>query len=244
MLEARNLNVAYGDAPALWDVSLRVGKGELVSVVGPNGAGKTTLVNAMARLLPIRGGNLWLDGAEVTKVSAKDMSGRGLAIIPEGRKLFSRMTVEENLEMGSYRAEARRFRRETLERVFGLFPILRERRKQIADTLSGGQQQMVAIGRALMARPRLLLIDEPSLGLSPKMAEEVFDVIRTIHAEQVSVLLIEQNVAQALALTERAYVLEGGRIVSEGKSADLLAQPHIREAYLGLDESHKADGRP
>ncbi len=237
MFEARGLNVAYGDAPALWDVSLCVGDGELVSVVGPNGAGKTTLVNASARLLPIRGGSLRLDGADVTHSDARAMCRRGVAIVPEGRKLFSSMSVDENLEIGCYRAEARRFRQETLERVFGLFPILRERRKQAAETLSGGQQQMVAIGRALMARPRLLLIDEPSLGLSPKVVAEVFSVIRAIHAEGVSVLLIEQNAAIALAVAERAYVMEGGRIVSQGKPADLLAQPHIREAYLGLDES-------
>jgi branched-chain amino acid transport system ATP-binding protein len=237
MLEARALNVAYGDAPALWDVSLRVGRSELVCVVGPNGAGKTTLVNASARLLPIRGGSLWFDGIEVTHTDAKGMCGRGVALIPEGRKLFSTMSVEENLDIGCYRAEARRFRQEMLERVFGLFPILRDRRKQPAGTLSGGQQQMVAIGRALMARPRLLLIDEPSFGLSPKIAEEVFGVIRAIHAEGVSVLLIEQNAARALELAERAYVMEGGRIVSEGQPADLLAQPHIREAYLALDES-------
>jgi branched-chain amino acid transport system ATP-binding protein len=237
MLEARGLNVAYGDAPALWDVSLCVGKGELVSVVGPNGAGKTTLVNAIARMLPIRGGSLWLDGAEVTHTLARDMCECGVAIIPEGRKLFTGMSVEENLEIGCYRVGARSFRDETLQRVFGLFPILRERRMQAAGTLSGGQQQMVAIGRALMARPRLLLIDEPSLGLSPKIVEEVFDAIRVIHAEGVSVLLIEQNAAKALALAERAYVMEGGRIVSEGNPAELRAQPHIREAYLGLDET-------
>ena len=237
MLEARGLDVAYGDAPALWDVSLKVGKGELVSVVGPNGAGKTTLVNAIARLLPIRGGSLWLDGAEVTHILARDMSGLGVSIIPEGRRLFARMSVEENLEIGCYRAGARRCREESLARVYGLFPILRERRLQTAGTLSGGQQQMLAIARALMARPSLLLVDEPSLGLSPKIVEEVFAVIRAIHAEGVSVLLIEQNAARALALAERAYVLEGGRIVSEGEPADLLAQPHIREAYLGLGES-------
>lgn len=235
MLEARGLNVAYGDAPALWDVSLSVRQGELVSVVGPNGAGKTTLVNAIAGLLPIRDGGLRLDGIDVTRSSAADMCARGVAIIPEGRKLFSGMSVEENLEMGCYRRAARRFREETLERVYGLFPILRERRMQAAGTLSGGEQQMVAIGRALMARPRLLLIDEPSLGLSPKIVEQVFEVIRAIHAEGVSVLLIEQNAAKALALAERAYVMEGGRIVSDGRPADLLSQPHIREAYLGLD---------
>lgn len=236
MLEARGLSVAYGDAPALWDVSVAVRSGELVSVVGPNGAGKTTLVNAIAGLLPIRGGVLRLDGIDVTHAPARDMCGRGVAIIPEGRKLFSGMSVEENLEIGCYRRAARRFRVESLERVYGLFPILRERRLQAGGTLSGGQQQMLAIGRALMARPRLLLVDEPSLGLSPMIVEQVFEVIRTIHAEGVSVLLIEQNAARALALAGRAYVMEGGRIVSEGAPDELLAQPHIREAYLGADE--------
>lgn len=235
MLEARGLRVAYGDATALWDVTVAVRQGELVSVVGPNGAGKTTLVNAIAGLLPIRGGVLRLDGIDVTHAPARDMCGRGVAIIPEGRKLFSGMSVEENLEMGCYRRAARRFRAASFERVYGLFPILRERRRQTAGTLSGGQQQMVAIGRALMAQPRLLLVDEPSLGLSPKIVEQVFEVIRAIHAEGVSVLLIEQNAASALALAGRAYVMEGGRIVSEGSPDELLAQPHIREAYLGAD---------
>jgi branched-chain amino acid transport system ATP-binding protein len=235
MLEARALDVAYGDAPALWQVSLRIRQGELVAVVGPNGAGKTTLVNAIARLLPIRGGSLWLDAAEVTHVAAKDMCRRGVALIPEGRKLFAGMSVEENLEMGCYRAAARRFRDDTLGRVYRLFPILRERRRQAAGTLSGGQQQMLAIGRALMARPSLLLIDEPSLGLSPLIVEQVFGAIRAVHAEGVSILLIEQNVSKALALASRAYVMEGGRIVCEGTPGELFAQPHLREAYLGLE---------
>ncbi len=159
VLEAQALSVAYGDATALWDVSLTVGKGEIVAVLGPNGAGKTTLVNTIARLLPIRGGRLALDGADVTGLAAQDMCGRGVGLIPEGRRLFVKMTVEENLELGSFRRAARRARRQTIERVYDMFPILRERRRQIAGTLSGGQQQMVAIGRALMAQPRLLLID-------------------------------------------------------------------------------------
>ena len=233
MLEVHALNVAYGDAPALWDVSLAIGAGELVSVVGPNGAGKTTLVNAIARLLPVRRGRLNLDGQEITHLPAKDLSERGVAIIPEGRRLFVGMTVEENLEIGCYRHGARRFREEGLERVYAMFPVLRERRRQIAGTLSGGQQQMVAIGRALMARPRLLLIDEPSLGLAPAIVQQVFEVIRAIHRDGVSILLIEQNVTKALEIAQRAYVLEGGRIVASGRPAELLAQPHIRDAYLG-----------
>ena len=233
MLEAQALHVAYGDAPALWDISIAIGMGELVCVVGPNGAGKTTLVNAIARLLPIRSGRLRLAGTDVTRMAAKDMCQLGVAIIPEGRSLFAGMTVEENLELGGYRPGARRFRDTNLERVYAMFPVLRQRRRQLAGTLSGGEQQMAAIGRALMACPKLLLIDEPSLGLAPSIVEHVFGVIRAIHAEGVSILLIEQNVATAFAIAERAYVLEGGRIVTQGKPAELLKRPHIREAYLG-----------
>jgi branched-chain amino acid transport system ATP-binding protein len=235
MLEAKGLHVGYGDAPALWDVSLKVGAGECVSVLGPNGAGKTTLVNAIARLLPIRQGRLRFDGADVTAANAQEMCNRGVALIPEGRRLFTRMTVEENLDLGSYRRAARAACDEARERVYAMFPILAERRRQLAGTMSGGQQQMLAIGRALMARPKLLLIDEPSLGLAPLIVEQVFGTIRQIHASGVSILLIEQNVTKALDLVERAYVLEGGRIVAEGKPAELHAQPHIRAAYLGAD---------
>jgi branched-chain amino acid transport system ATP-binding protein len=235
MLEAKGLHVGYGDAPALWDVSLSVGAGEIVSVLGPNGAGKTTLVNAIARLLPIRRGSLRFDGADVTAASAQDMCNRGVALIPEGRRLFTRMSVEENLELGSYRAAARNARVEGLERVYAMFPILAERRRQLAGTMSGGQQQMLAIGRALMAQPKLLLIDEPSLGLAPLIVEQVFATIRAIHASGVSILLIEQNVTKALDLVARAYVLEGGHIVAEGRPDQLRAQPHIRAAYLGAD---------
>ena len=235
MLEAANLNVGYGDAPALWDVSLAVGKGEIVSVLGPNGAGKTTLVNAIARLLPIRRGTLRFESAEVTAASAQDMCNRGVALIPEGRRLFTKMSVEENLELGSYRRAARGEKAAVRERVYAMFPILAERRQQLAGTLSGGQQQMLAIGRALMAKPKLLLIDEPSLGLAPLIVEQVFATIRQIHASGVSILLIEQNVAKALELAERAYVLEGGRIVASGSPAELRAQTHIRAAYLGAE---------
>jgi branched-chain amino acid transport system ATP-binding protein len=235
MLEAEGLHVGYGDAPALWDVSLTVGRDELVAVVGPNGAGKTTLVNAIARLLPIRRGRLRLDELDVTHVSAQSVCRAGVALIPEGRRLFGGMSVEENLEMGAYRADARRRRADGLERVYALFPILRERRRQLAGSLSGGQQQMVAIGRALMARPRLLLVDEPSLGLAPLVVDQVFAVIETIHRDGVAILLIEQNAARALAVATRAYVLDGGRVVSAGRPAELLDRPHIREAYLGED---------
>jgi branched-chain amino acid transport system ATP-binding protein len=233
LLEAQSLNVSYGDAPALWDVSFTVAQGELVSIVGPNGAGKTTLVNTLARLQPIRSGTLLYRGEDATRLSAREMCNREVALIPEGRKLWGGMTVEENLDMGSYRKAARPFREQGLDMIYAMFPILKERRWQAAGTLSGGQQQMVAIGRALMARPRLLLIDEPSLGLAPAVVQQVFEVIQDIHASGMSILLIEQNAVRALEVAQRAYVLEGGRIVSTGLPADLMAQPHIREAYLG-----------
>ncbi len=233
LLEAQSLNVSYGDAPALWDVSFSVGEGEIVSIVGPNGAGKTTLVNTLARLQPVRTGRLLYRGDDVTGLSAREMCNREVALIPEGRKLWGGMTVEENLDMGAYRKAARPFRDEGIARVYDMFPVLKERRWQAAGTLSGGQQQMVAIGRALMARPKMLLIDEPSLGLAPAVVQQVFEVIRAIHAGGVSILLIEQNAVRALEVAQRAYVLEGGRIVSTGLPADLMAQPHIREAYLG-----------
>jgi branched-chain amino acid transport system ATP-binding protein len=237
LLEARSLAIAYGDAPAVWDASLAVDDGEIVSVIGPNGAGKSTLINAMAGLLRWRAGALSFAGVDLATVPPHLVSRQGIALVPEGRRLFARMSVEENLDIGCYRGEARRRRRETRERVYGLFPILRERRRQLAGSLSGGQQQMVAIGRALMACPRLLLLDEPSLGLAPAVVDQVFDVLRVIHDEGVAVLLVEQNVVKALEIANRAYVLEEGRIVAEGPPATLLAQSHIQDAYLGLSES-------
>jgi branched-chain amino acid transport system ATP-binding protein len=235
MLSAANLDVGYGDAPVLWDVSMMVGEGELVAVVGPNGAGKTTLVNALARLLPVRKGQITLGGRDVTRDSPQGVCDGGLAIIPEGRRLFVKMTVEENLELGCYRRAARGSRKEGLERVYAMFPILKERRRQIAGTMSGGQQQMVAIGRALMAQPKVILVDEPSLGLAPIIVEQVFEVLRDINRRGVSLLLIEQNVNKALEIAQRAYVLENGRIVAEGVPQALLARPEIRAAYLGID---------
>jgi branched-chain amino acid transport system ATP-binding protein len=241
MLSAEGLHVGYGDAPVLWDVNIAVGEGELVAVVGPNGAGKTTLVNALARLLPVREGRILFGTHDATRDTAQEMCGHGVALIPEGRRLFVTMTVEENLELGCYRRAVRHTRAEGLERIYAMFPILKERRRQIAGTMSGGQQQMIAIGRALMAQPRLLLIDEPSLGLAPVVAEQVFEALQAIHAAGVSMLLIEQNVGTALAIAQRAYVLEVGRIVAEGEPAALLAQPEIRAAYLGLESSGPAE---
>jgi branched-chain amino acid transport system ATP-binding protein len=234
LLEARNLHIGYGDAPAVWDVSLDVGVGEIVAVIGPNGAGKTTLINAIAGLLRCRKGELRFDGADMTRVPAHDYCGHGIALVPEGRRLFTKMSVEENLELGCYLPAARALRGPSLERVYDLFPILRDKRAQLAVELSGGQQQMVAIGRALMARPRIVLFDEPSLGLAPTIVDAMFEIIARVREEGVAVLLVEQNVLKALGIADRAYVLEQGRIVSAGLPGDLLKQPHIREAYLGV----------
>jgi len=234
LLEARNLHIGYGDAPAVWDVSLDVGAGEIVSVIGPNGAGKTTLINAIAGLLRCRQGELRFNGVDMTCVRAHDYCSHGIALVPEGRRLFAKMSVEENLELGCYLSAARAHRDQSLERVYGLFPILRDKRAQLAGELSGGQQQMVAIGRALMARPRIVMFDEPSLGLAPTIVDAMFEIIARVRDEGAAVLLVEQNVLKALEIADRAYVLEQGRIVSTGLPDELLKQPHIREAYLGV----------
>ena len=234
MLEVRDLHVAYGAAPALWGVSLRVAEGELLCVVGPNGAGKTTLINAIAGILRARSGAISMAGAELQALAPHRYCAAGIAVVPEGRRLFTKMTVLENLELGSYLPAAKARRRESLEQVLALFPMLKEKLSSPAGELSGGQQQMVAIARAMMARPRLLLLDEPSLGLSPLIVEDMFGAIRRINAEGMSVLLVEQNVAMAMHVSTRAYVLEEGRIVAEGAPAELLARPEIQRAYLGL----------
>ena len=233
MLELEGVRIAHGSATAIWDVSLRIGQGELVCVVGPNGAGKTTLINAVAGLNRVAAGSLRMDGEDLVGLPSYRFCDRGIAIVPEGRRLFTGLSVRENLELGSYRKAARAARAASLERVLEVFPALKERQKALAGTLSGGQQQMVAIGRALMAQPRLLLLDEPSLGLAPSIVLEMFGVIRDINRAGMAVLLVEQNVAMALELAARAYVLEEGRIAVEGSPGELLASPHIRRAYLG-----------
>ena len=234
LLEVRNLHVGYGDAPAVWDVSLDVDAGEIVSVIGPNGAGKTTLINAIAGMLKCRQGELRFDGADMKRVRPHGYCSHGIALVPEGRRLFTKMTVEENLELGCYLPGPRAARAQSLERVYDLFPILRQKRNQPAGELSGGQQQMVAIGRALMAQPRIVLFDEPSLGLAPTIVDDMFDIIVRVRDEGAAVLLVEQNVLKALGVADRAYVLEQGRIVATGLPDELLKQPHIREAYLGV----------
>lgn len=234
MLEVRNLQVSYGAAPALWDVSIRVETGELVCVVGPNGAGKTTLINTLAGLNRAAGGTIEFHGKDLTRLPPHRYCDIGVAIVPESRRLFTAMTVLENLELGSFLPAARARRRETLEEVCELFPAVRQKLAAPAGSLSGGQQQMVAIGRAMMARPRLLLLDEPSLGLAPAIVMDMFDAIRRINADGLSVLLVEQNVSMAMSLATRAYVLEEGRIVMDGAADDLVQRPEIRKAYLGL----------
>ncbi len=233
MLEVDRIRVSYGAAVALWDVSVKIADGELVCVVGPNGAGKTTLINAIAGVNRLDSGGMSMKGQNLAALPANAFCNHGIALVPEGRRLFVGMSVRENLELGSYRPPARAKRRASLERVLSIFPVLKERFDAPAGVLSGGQQQMVAIARALMAEPRLLLLDEPSLGLAPTVVLDMFEVICEINRMGVAVLLVEQNVAVALEIATRAYVLEEGRIVAEGPPKDLAQQPHIRRAYLG-----------
>jgi branched-chain amino acid transport system ATP-binding protein len=234
LLELRGVEVAYGDLPALRDVSVSLEAGETLSVVGANGAGKTTMLRAISGLMRPRAGRILLDGERLDSLPSHAIVGRGVVQVPEGRKIFPSLTVLENLELGSYIAAAKARRREGLEQVFGLFPRLKERERQAAGTMSGGEQQMLAIGRALMARPRVLMLDEPSLGLAPIMVREIFRIIGEINRLGMTVLLVEQNTRQALALSQRGYVLENGRVVLEGSGAELLGNEHVRRAYLGM----------
>ena len=234
MLRVEGLEVAYGNVTALWDVGFDVGEGEIVALVGGNGAGKTTTLKTVSGLLRPRKGRVLLGGDDLTALPATEIVARGVVHVPEGRKLFPAMTVRDNLLLGGYHRAARPHQAGRLDRVFEIFPRLRERAGQVAGTLSGGEQQMVAIGRGLMAGPRVLMLDEPSLGLAPIMVEEMFRVIEEIHRQGVTVLLVEQNTEHALALASRAFVLESGRVVLSGTGAELLANPRVREAYLGL----------
>ncbi len=234
MLEVTDLQVAYGAARALWGVSFNLRERELLCVVGPNGAGKTTLINTLAGVLRASAGRIVFEGRDITALAPHRFCEAGIAVVPEGRRLFTGMTVLENLEIGSSLAAAKARRKDTLAQVLALFPALEPKLGQAAGELSGGQQQMVAIGRALMARPRLLLLDEPSLGLSPLIVGEMFQAIRRVHREGTSVLLVEQNVSTALAVADRAYVLEEGRMVAEGTPDALMQRDELRRAYLGV----------
>lgn len=234
MLEVRDVTAGYGKAQALWGVSLTVTEGEIVTIVGPNGAGKSTLVNVIGGLQPAWQGNIVLDGQELTHLATHRVCASGVAVVPEGRRVFPDMSVTNNLDMGAYHREARRFRDETYAEVCEIFPRLAERGEQLAGSLSGGEQQMLAIGRAMMSRPKLLLLDEPSLGLAPVIVEAIFDVIRDINKTGTSILLVEQNVVEGLELAHRAYVLEEGRIVREGPAADLLDDKELQASYFGM----------
>jgi branched-chain amino acid transport system ATP-binding protein len=233
LLELTSVTAGYGHFTALWDVALRVERGEAVAVVGPNGAGKTTLLRVISGILPVRAGTLTFDGAALAGRPAHEVVAHGIAHVPEGRRLFPALSVAENLKMGAYLPAARAHYRESLERVWALFPVLAERKAQRAGSLSGGEQQMLAIGRALMARPRLILFDEPSLGLAPTVVETTFAIIADIRRQGTTVLMVEQNAYLALRMADRAYVLETGRIVLAGAAADLMADDHVRRAYLG-----------
>ena len=234
MLKISNLSVSYKGLHALDDVSLELREGEIVSVIGSNGSGKSTLLNAISGIIRARSGRMEFSGERIDGLPSHRIVEKGIVQVPEGRKIFYPLTVLENLILGSYLPEAKKQRGATLERVFGLFPILRARQTQLAGTLSGGEQQMLAIGRGLMACPRLLCLDEPSLGLSPILVGEIFKIVKEINQGGIAVLLIEQNVVQSLSLADRAYVLENGRIVLEGPGSALIADPRVREAYLAV----------
>jgi branched-chain amino acid transport system ATP-binding protein len=234
LLEVRGLNAFYGQARALRGIDLRIEDGALASVVGPNGAGKSTLVKALTGMVRERTGEIVFDGADLMRPAAHEVCEHGIAIVPEGRRIFAGMSVADNLALGAYRRGARADRDERLERIHDLFPILRERAEQQAGTLSGGEQQMLALGRALMSGPRLLLLDEPSLGLAPVVVDTLFDALEEIHASGVSVLLVEQNVTRALAISQHGHLLSDGRIVRSGTAKELLEDPEVQRICLGV----------
>lgn len=233
MLELKQINVFHGDMQALWDVSLRAEQGKITAIIGSNGAGKTTTLNSISNLTRIRSGIILFDNERIDLLPPHKIVDFGISHIPEGRRLFPLMTVLENLILGSFNKRAKKEREKTLEWVFELFPILKERENQPAGTLSGGEQQMLAIGRGLMARPKLLMLDEPSLGLAPILVKQTFETIRRINGEGVTILFVEQNVRQTLEIAHSAYVLENGRIVLKGKGTELLKKKEVKEAYLG-----------
>ena len=234
LLTVEGLSAAYGRVTTLWDVSFTVAAGEIVTLVGSNGAGKTTTLRVLSGLLPVRAGRAIFDGHDLSRLRSDQIVELGVVHVPEGRLLWPRMTVEENLVLGGYLPNAKAKRSENLERVYVQFPRLRERRRQLAGTLSGGERQMCAIVRGLMAMPRLLMLDEPSLGLAPILVAEIFRTILTLHEQGITVLLVEQNVHRALEIAQRGYVLELGRVAKTGSGKELLADPHMKTAYLGL----------
>ena len=233
MLEVKNLSVSYGAIEAVKDISFTVNDGEIVSLIGANGAGKTTTLHTITGLVPAKSGSVMYNGMDLLKTHNNKIVTLGMAHIPEGRHVFTRMSVEENLEMGAFSLKDQSDLKKDLDMVYGLFPRLKERRNQKAGTLSGGEQQMLAMGRALMSHPKTILMDEPSMGLSPKLVKEIFSIIRKLHEQDITILLVEQNAKMALSIADRAYVLETGRITMEGDAKELLNNEQVRKAYLG-----------
>ena len=233
MLEVKNLSVSYGAIEAVKDISFTVNAGEIVSLIGANGAGKTTTLHTITGLVPAKSGSVMYNGVDLLKTHNNKIVTLGMAHIPEGRHVFTRMSVEENLEMGAFSLKDQSDLKKDSDMVYGLFPRLKERRNQKAGTLSGGEQQMLAMGRALMSHPKTILMDEPSMGLSPKLVKEIFSIIRKLHEQGITILLVEQNAKMALSIADRAYVLETGRITMEGDAKELLNNEQVRKAYLG-----------
>lgn len=233
MLEVKNLSVSYGAIEAVKDISFTVNDGEIVSLIGANGAGKTTTLHTITGLVPAKSGSMMYNGVDLLKTHNNKIVTLGMAHIPEGRHVFTHMSVEENLEMGAFSLKDQSDLKKDLDMVYGLFPRLKERRNQKAGTLSGGEQQMLAMGRALMSHPKTILMDEPSMGLSPKLVKEIFSIIRKLHEQGITILLVEQNAKMALSIADRAYVLETGRITMEGDAKELLNNEQVRKAYLG-----------
>ena len=233
MLEVKNLSVSYGAIEAVKDISFTVNDGEIVSLIGANGAGKTTTLHTITGLVPAKSGSVMYNGVDLLKTHNNKIVTLGMAHIPEGRHVFTRMSVEENLEMGAFSLKDQSDLKKDLDMVYGLFPRLKERRNQKAGTLSGGEQQMLAMGRALMSHPKTILMDEPSMGLSPKLVKEIFSIIRKLHEQGITILLVEQNAKMALSIADRAYELETGRITMEGDAKELLNNEQVRKAYLG-----------
>jgi len=234
MFKVDNINMSYGDLQVLWDVSFHVDEGEIVVLVGANGAGKSSILKTISGLQKVSSGIIKYDGEDLTKIDPAEIIKKGIVHIPEARRLFNEMTVEENLIMGSLHGKAKEKRYETMEECYDLFPRLRERRKQAAGTLSGGEQQMAAVARGIMSLPKLLMLDEPSLGLAPVLVQDIFDIIKGIRKQGITVLLVEQNVQATLTFCDRAYVLENGKITLDGTGKELLNNEHVREAYLGI----------
>jgi branched-chain amino acid transport system ATP-binding protein len=234
MLEVRNINAGYEGIQVLWEISLRVEAGEFVAIIGANGAGKSTLLKTIAGIHRQTSGSIHFEQSSIENLPAHAVVSRGIALVPEGRRLFPYMTVKENLEMGAYTVKEQQKAEDNLAWVYGLFPRLEERQRQMAGTFSGGEQQMLTIGRALMSRPRFLMLDEPSLGLQPNIVSSVFKSLQVLHAEGVTILLVEQNVRKSLEIAQRAYVLEHGHIVMSGNSGELLQDEGVKKAYLGI----------